>query len=127
VGAPPNVVPANKANAGSNRGVFAATYRSAKAFTVRNKFFEDVRVDFQANRLFYLGSRTEEVSYENFVFKDIRFETQPTYDGVQNVLRGKDGVRGFVFENFVIGGKKATSLDDFEPLYQRNVEGVEFR
>lgn len=127
LGAPANVIPANKANAGSNRAVFAGTFRSARAYTIRNKFFEDVRVDFRANRLFYLGSRTEEVSYENFVFKDIWFESEPSYDGVQNVLRGKNGVRGFVFENFVIGGTKVESLEDFEPLYQRNVEGTEFR
>lgn len=127
VGAPANVVPADQANAGSNRAVIAGTFRSARAFTIRNKNFEDIRVDFQANRLFYLGSRTEEVSYENFVFKDIWFERKPTYDGVQNVLRGKNGVRGFVFENFIIEGQKAGCLKDFEPLYQRNVEGVVFR
>ena len=127
IGVPANLVPADAMNAGSNRAVIAGTFRNAEAHFVRNKSFEDVRVDFQANRLFYLGSRTELVSYENFVFKDIWFEKKPTYEGVRNVLRGKDGVRGLVFENFVIDGKKAGGLDDFEPLYQRNIEGVEFR
>ncbi len=117
-----------KKNASSNRGVFVGTFRSGQAFTIRNKFFEDVRVDAQVNRLFYFGSRTEEVSYENFVFKDIWFAQRPNYlEGVQNVLEGKVTVGGFIFENFTIGDQQIESLDGFAPLKQRNLRDVTFR
>jgi hypothetical protein len=64
---------------------------------------------------------------QSFVFKDVWVERKRAYAGVQNVLRGKSGVRGFFFDDFVIEEEKGESLDDFEPLTQRNVEGVEFR
>ncbi len=128
LGSPAGWTPPVGPSVAANRGVWTATFRSAQAFTVRNKVFEDIRVDAQVNRLFYIGSRTEEVSYEDFVFRDIWFESVPHYEGgVTNVLRGKETVRGFVFESVMIGGERAESLEDFAPLDQRNVEGVQFR
>jgi hypothetical protein len=128
LGSPEGWTPPVGPSVAANRGVWTATFRSAEALTVRHKYFEDIRVDAQVNRLFYFGSRTEKVSYEDFVLKDVWFETVPHYQGgIENVLRGKETVRGFVFENFVVGGRRAESLEDFAPLDQRNVEGVEFR
>lgn len=128
LGSPTNILPSNPNQPGANRGVFIGTYRSGGPHTIRNKFFEDVRVDTRVNRLFYFGSRTEEVSYENFVLKDIWFEAPPYYQmGMENVLRGKNHVRGFIFDNFMIGDQKVESLEDLEPLNQRNLEGTVFR
>ena len=128
LGSPAGWTPPVGPSVAANRGVWTATFRSAEAFTVRHKYFEDIRVDAQVNRLFYLGSRTEEVSYEDFKFRDIWFESVPHYQGgIENVLRGRETVCGFVFENFVVGGERAESLEDFAPLDQRNVEAVEFR
>lgn len=128
LGSPTNILPSNPNQPGANRGVFIGTFRSGGPYTVRNKVFEDVRIDTRVNRLFYFGSRTEEVSYENFVFKDIWFEAPPYYeDGVENVLRGKEQVGGFIFENFMIGDEKVDRLEDLEPLNQRNLEGTVFR
>ena len=128
LGSPTNILPSNPNQPGANRGVFIGTYRSGGPYTIRNKFFEDVRIDARVNRLFYFGSRTEEVSYENFVFKDIWFEAPPYYEmGMENVLRGKDHVRGFIFDNFMIGDQPVESLEDLEPLNQRNVQAAVFR
>jgi hypothetical protein len=127
IGAPVDAPAADFNTISANRGVFAGTYRSGRAFTVRNKHFEDVRVDAQVNRLFYFGSRTEEVSYENFVLKDIWFAKEPSYEHVKNVLRSKRPLRGFVFENVVVGDRKIENLGDLKPLDQRNIEAIEFR
>lgn len=127
LGAPDGWTPPDGPGAAANRGVFAGTFRGAEAFTVRHKVFEDIRVDTQVNRLFYFGSRTDEVSYEDFVLRDIWFESAPHYaGGLENVLRGKTAVRDFVFANFVVGGVRASSLADFAPLDQRNVRDVVF-
>jgi hypothetical protein len=127
IGAPADAPPADRGNVSANRGVFAGTFRSGRAFTVRNKTFEDIRVDAQVNRLFYFGSRTGEVDYENFVLKDIWFAREPHYEQVQNVLSGRTAIRGFVFDNFTVGGRKVTTLGDFAPLEQRNVANSVFR
>lgn len=127
IGAPADAPPADRSNVSANRGVFAGTFRSGRAFTVRNKTFEDIRVDAQVNRLFYLGSRTGEVNYENFVLKDIHFARTPHYEEVRNVLSGRTAIRGFVFENFTVAGRKVEGLADLEPLDQRNVQDPIFR
>ncbi|MEM9158355.1 MAG: hypothetical protein AAGB46_04840 [Verrucomicrobiota bacterium] len=115
-------------NAAANRAVFSGTFRGAEELTVRHKYFIDIRVDAQVNRLFYFGSRTEQVSYEDFLLKDIWFEKIPEYaGGITNVLSGKFTIKDFIFENVVIEGKKAMSLSDFAPLEQRNVQNAVFR
>ncbi len=127
-GMPEGVELSTDENRSSNRAVLAGTYRTAQEFTARNKHFEDIRVDAQVNRLFYLGSRTGEVSYEHFTFKDIWFETDPAYPPhVVNVLSGKHTINEFVFDNFRIGDTHVLSLEDLEPLDQRNVHKVTFK
>ncbi len=115
-------------NQAANRAVFAGTFRGAEELYVKHKYFEDIRVDAQVNRLFYFGSRSREVSYEDFLLKDIWFEKAPEYaGGISNVLSGKITVRDFVFDNVVIEGKKAESLSDFEPLEKQNLENILFK
>ncbi len=114
--------------ASHNRGVIVGTFRGGQAFTVRNKHFEDIRVDAQVNRLIYLGSRTELVSYEDFRLKDIWFATDPAYTTeVVNVLRGGRTVNNIIFENVVVGDRRIKSLDDLEPLSAKNLGDIRFR
>lgn len=128
LGSPSDAPPTTPRYASHNRGVIVGTYRGGQAFTVRNKHFEDIRVDAQVNRLIYLGSRTELVSYENFVFKDITFETSPAYtDLVTNVLRGGSIMNHIVFDNFRVADKKVMSLEDLEPLSAKNLGRIIFR
>ena len=50
-----------------------------------------------------------------------------TKGSLGNVQGGREMVRGFVFENIVIGGSGRSRWKLFAPLDQRNVEDVVFR
>ena len=124
---PKDIPPQEGPGSGANKGVFVGTYRSGGPYTVSNKHFEDIRVEFRANRLLFLGSKSGKVSYENITFRDVTFEVRPSYDGVENVLWGGGRIDGIVFEGFVVGGERLDGIEDLEPLLQQNVEQVEFR
>lgn len=121
LGSPKNIPPQVAPDKGTNKALLAGTFRSGRPFTIRNKHFEDIRVEFQANRLFYLGSGTNTVSYEDFTFRDVFFEKKPHYKGVSNVLWGGSSIDGFLFDNFVVEGEKLESIEDLAPLIQQNV------
>ena len=126
LGAPEGVAAPTAENLSRNRGVFVGTYRTG-AGVVRNKLFEDIRIDAAVNRLFYLGSTTGQVSFENFEFKDIWFEKQPTYEAVENHLHGEKYVKDFVFDNFRVAGKKIEGMEDLKPLDKKNVRDFIFK
>ncbi len=127
LGAPANAVPATSENLSANRGVFVGTYRDTSApARVSNKHFNDIRVDGQVNRLFYLGSRSGLVSYANITFKNIWFEKKPSYAEVKNVLSGESLIDEILFSNFVVAERKIQKLTDFEPIELKNVKKVEF-
>ena len=105
--------------------MIAGTYRDAEnSGVVSNKYFDDIRVDAQINSLFYLGSRSEKVSYSDIVISNVWLAKKPAFIGAKNVLSGEKFIRNIVFENIVIEGKKVTQLNQLEPLVQKNVESV---
>lgn len=126
LGAPRFAPPPDETTLSANRAVFAGTFREGGRFEVSRKEFRDVRVDFQANRLFYLGSRSGQVNYANLVFRDIHFERQPHYQSVSNVLSGLDYVKGIRLADFQVGGERLRRLDQLEPLEQNRLRGVRF-
>ncbi|MCG8502903.1 MAG: hypothetical protein MJB12_21150 [Firmicutes bacterium] len=95
--------------------------------------FEDIRVDGTVSRFISYAMAKHTGKLENFVFKNIWFENAPTYksfeDGshITNFLQCGGGIEGFVFDNVVIGGKKIRSIDDLEPLEQKNIGKITFK
>ncbi len=115
-----------------NNGVFSGVIFSPG--TMRNNLFEDIRVDGQCFRFiaYRLG---EGVALEDFTFKDIWYEKpfgipegyQKVGEPYESHMAAGQGITGFVFDNIVVGGKKVTSLEDFDPMLKENLGEVTFK